>query len=146
MSKVDKKFYLAGGMSGLSREEQANWRWEVISRIKEDKCEIGYEYKPVFFNPMIHYNLFDNEHKTEREPFEFDLYNLRDSDVVLVNFNSPQSIGTAMELAVAKEHKKPIVGLNENGYDLHPWLIECCTRICDTMDEFIAHVECFYLT
>ena len=50
-----------------------------------------------------------------------------------------------MELAVAKEYKKPIIGLNENGYELHPWLIECCTRICDTMDELIEHVINFYL-
>ncbi len=145
MDRMSKKIYLAGGMSGLSREEQSKWRWVTIRRIKESDNCFGYEYNPVFFNPMIHYNLFDNEHKTEREPFEFDLYNLRDSDVVIVNFNSPQSIGTAMELAVAKEYKKPIIGLNESGCELHPWLIECCTRICDTMDELIKHVINFYL-
>ena len=142
---MERSFYLAGGMSGLSREEQGGWRWEVQKRIRDEEYKFGYEYEPVFFNPMIHYNLFDDEHKTEREPFEFDLFNLRNSDVVIVNFNSPQSIGTAMELAVAKEYKKPIIGLNENGYELHPWLIECCTRICDTMDELIEHVINFYL-
>ena len=142
---MERSFYLAGGMSGLSREEQGGWRWEVQKRIRDEEYEFGYEYEPVFFNPMIHYNLFDGEHKTEREPFEFDLFNLRDSDVVIVNFNSPQSIGTAMELAVAKEYKKPIIGLNESGCELHPWLIECCTRICDTMDELIKHVINFYL-
>lgn len=139
------KIYLCGGMSNLSQAEQSKWRWDVIKGIEDGDKRYGYKYELDFFNPIVYYNLEEDNHKSEREPFEFDLYNLRNSDVVIVNFNSPQSIGTAMELAVAKEYKKPIIGLNENSYELHPWLIECCTRICDTMDELIEHVINFYL-
>ena len=138
--------YLAGGMQGLSREGQGNWRWEVTKRLRYGDVVYGYKYKPDIFNLVIHYNLIDNEHKTEREPFEFDLYNLRKSDLVIVNFNNPNSIGTAMELALAKEYRIPVIALNEDGEELHPWLVECCTRICDTMDELIQHVIDYYLT
>lgn len=139
------KIYLCGGMSNLSQAEQSKWRWDVIKGIEDGDERYGYKYELDFFNPIVYYNLEEDNHKSEREPFEFDLFNLRNSDIVIVNFNSPQSIGTAMELAVAKEYKKPIIGLNENGYELHPWLIECCTRTCDTMDELIEHVINFYL-
>jgi hypothetical protein len=76
---------------------------------------------------------------------EFDLYNLRKSNLVVVNFNAPQSIGTAMELMVAKENKIPVIGLNKDETKLHPWLIECCTRICDSFREIVNHVVNFYL-
>lgn len=138
--------YLCGGMSNLSHEEQSKWRWEVINRINEEDEYYGYKYKPDFFNPMVYYNLEEEQHKSEREPFLFDLYNLRKSDLVIANFNMPSSIGSAMEIAIAFENEIPIIGLNEDGKDIHPWLEESCIRICDSMDELIEHVALYYLT
>lgn len=140
------KIYLCGGMSGLSQAEQSKWRWNVIKGIEDGDKYYGYKYEPDFFNPMVYYNLTDNEHKLEREPFEFDLYNLRNSNLVIANFNAPGSIGSAMEIAIAFENRIPVVGLNKNGYELHPWLEESCIRMCDNMDELIEHVALYYLT
>lgn len=135
--------YLAGGMSGLSFEDQIKWR----NQIRDAILYGGYDYDmPIYvFNPLNFYNLEDNHHKTEKEAMDFDLNRLRNSDLVVVNFNAPKSIGTAMELAVAYENRIPVVGLNENNIDLHPWLIECCTRVCDDMYELVEHVVEFYL-
>ena len=140
------KIYLCGGMSGLSHEEQSKWRWNVIKGIEDgDEC-YGYKYELDFFNPIVYYNLEEDNHKSEREPFEFDLYNLRNSNLVIVNFNSPQSIGTAMELAVAFENRIPVVGLNENEYELHPWLEESTIRIFDNIDELITYIAEYFLS
>ena len=135
--------YLAGGMSDLSFEDQMKWRNQVRDAILYG----GYEYdiKPYFFSPPLYYSLEDNRHKTEKEAMDFDLNRLRNSDLVIVNFNSPRSIGTAMELAVAYENRIPVIGLNKDNIDLHPWLIECCTRICDDMYELVEHIVEFYL-
>lgn len=141
-----RKIYLAGGMSGLSKTEQGNWRYKVMNRIEDGNSYYGYEYEPDVFNPIVYYNMFEHVHKKEKEHFEFDLHNLRNSDLVIVNFNEPNSIGTAMELAVAHENRIPIVGLNEEGKELHPWLEESCIRICDSMVELIEHVAMFYLS
>ena len=140
------KIYLCGGMSGLSQAEQSKWRWNVIKGIEDGDKYYGYKYEPDFFNPMVYYNLTDNEHMLEREPFEFDLYNLRNSNLVIANFNAPGSIGSAMEIAIAFENRIPVVGLNKNEYELHPWLEESCIRMCDNMDELIEHVALYYLT
>ena len=140
------KIYLCGGMSNLSQAEQSKWRWDVIKNIEDGDEDYGYKYEPDFFNPMVYYNLTDNEHKLEREPFEFDLYNLRNSNLVIANFNAPGSIGSAMEIAIAFENRIPVVGLNKNGYELHPWLDESCIRMCDNMDELIEYVALYYLT
>ena len=137
------KIYLSGGMTGLSIEEQEKWRSQVSSAIKfEDN---GYERKPIFFNPVNHYSLLEKQHKSEKEIMEFDLYNLRNSNLVIVNFNSPSSIGTAMELMLAKEYRIPVIAFGADNKNVHPWLLECCTRICDSMREAVDHVEEFYL-
>ena len=136
------KIYLSGGMSNLTLEEQLGWRNRVAGAIVYNRETTKH---PIFFNPPNYYSTDTVSHKSEREAMEFDLYNLRNSNVVVVNFNVPQSIGTAMELAIAKEYHIPIIGLNENNNELHPWLTECCTRICDTLVELVDHVTNFYL-
>jgi len=137
------KIYLAGGMTGLSLEEQTKWRIKFRDAVKYGGFE--YEKNPIIFDPTQHYSLFDHQQKSEKEVMEFDLYNLKRSDLIVVNFNVPNSIGTAMELMVAKEHNIPVIGLNKNKYELHSWLTECCTRICDDFRELVNHTVDFYL-
>jgi hypothetical protein len=137
------KIFLSGGMGSLSFEEQNEWRNRVMNAIRYG--DYDYEKKPHFFNPVDYYNYKETNHKTEREAMEFDLNALRKSDLVIVNFNDPKSLGSAMELILAKELHIPVIGLNKDGVELHPWLIECCTRICDTMKELVEHVVDYYL-
>lgn len=137
------KIYLAGGMSGLTLEEQTDWRRRFCDAIKYG--DYDYEKTVSFFDPTQYYSLSDPTHKTEREAMDFDLYNLRRSNIVVVNFNSPNSLGTAMELMLARELKKPVIGLNKDGHILHPWLVECTTRVCNDMRELVSHIVEYYL-
>lgn len=136
------RIYLSGGMGNLSFEEQSRWRQRVQDAIK---FNYDCEKKAIFFNPVDYYNFEEERHKSEKEIFEFDLYNLRNSDLLIVNFNDEKSIGTAMELILAKELNIPVIGLNKDKKELHPWLVECCTRICDDIRECVSHVVEFYL-
>ena len=140
MDKV--KFYMAGGMAGLSVEEQMEWRKDIKKRINNSLI-----HDPTyFFQPPYYYQPDGDYHRSEREAFLFDLNRLRHSDIVIVNFNVKKSIGTAMELAIAHENRIPVIGLNEDKNELHPWLYECCTRICETREELVEHIVNFYLT
>lgn len=136
------KIYLSGGMGNLSYEEQSKWRKQV-----QDAINFNYDCtkKPIFFNPVNYYNFEDVRYRSEREVMEFDLYNLRNSNLVMVNFNDVKSIGTAMELMLAKERNIPIIGFGVNGQTIHPWLLECCTRVCETLREVVEHIVEFYL-
>lgn len=142
MSKI-VNITLSGAMSGLTWEEQAKWRNQVKNAILYG--DYDYEFKPIFFDPTLYYNFEEKRHKSEREVFEFDLNAIRKSDLVIVNFNDAQSIGTAMEIMLARELHIPIIGLNKDKVELHPWLIECVTRMCDDMRELVEHVVWFYL-
>lgn len=137
------RIYLSGGMGSLSFEEQSKWRKQIINAIKFGGYD--YEKKPTFFNPVDYYNFEEVRYKSERETMEFDLNALRHSDLVIVNFNDPKSLGTCAELAVANELRIPVIGINKEKVELHPWLVEFTTRICDDIREAVEHVVDFYL-
>ena len=136
------KIYLSGGMGSLSYEEKSKWRKQVIDAIT-------YNYdctkKPIFFNPVDYYNFEEVRYRSEREVMEFDLNALRNSNLVIVNFNDPKSIGTCAELAIAKELQIPIIGINLDNQELHPWLVEFTTRMCESIREAVEHTVDFYL-
>lgn len=136
------RIYLSGGMGNLNFEEQSKWRQQVIDAITYNyDCE----RKPIFFNPVKYYNFEEVRHRSEREIMEFDLNALRNSDLVIVNFNDPSSLGTCAELAIAKELHIPVIGINISNQELHPWLIEFTTRMCDSLREAVEYTAEFYL-
>ncbi|MDD5980185.1 MAG: nucleoside 2-deoxyribosyltransferase domain-containing protein [bacterium] len=137
------KIYLSGAMSSLSFDEQSKWRKQIMDAIRFG--DYHYEKKPTFFNPVDYFNFEEIRHKSEREIMEFDLNGLRKSDLVIVNFNDPTSLGTCAELAIAYEMKIPIIGINKDGCDLHPWLIEFTSRMCNNIREAVEYTVDFYL-
>lgn len=141
------KIYLSGAMGGLTIEEQLKWRTQFKNALKYGDYDITKE--PIIHSPPEYYpfieDINESERTTEREVMEFDLYQVRITDIVVVNFTNPSSIGTAMELAVAREHHKPIIGLNADSVKLHSWLTESCTRVCKSMSELVDHIARFYL-
>lgn len=136
------QIYLSGGMGALSMEEQSKWRSQII---KEIRFNCHCEKKPVFFNPVNYYNFEEKRHKAEREIVEFDLNAVRNSDLIIVNFNDPKSLGTCAELAIAYDRHIPIIGINANGAELHPWLTEFTTRMCDSVREAVDYTVDFFL-
>lgn len=132
---MNKKIYLAGAMSDISIEEQNNWRQHI-----ENKLSMNF----ILCNPVKYYNFENKNHKTEKEIMKFDLYKVKNSDIVLVNFKNHKSLGTMAELAIAYEYGIPIIGINADNEDLHPWQIEMTNRLCDSMEEAINHLKYFY--
>ena len=137
------RIYLSGGMGNLSFEEQSKWRKQIQDAIRFGDYDC--EKKAIFFNPVDYYNFEETKHKSEREVMEFDLNGLRNSDLIIVNFNDPKSLGTCAELAIAYEMKIPVIGINKSNQELHPWLIEFTTRMCEDIREAVEHVVEFYL-
>lgn len=109
--------YLAGGISGLSIEEQNGWRIEFEDLIeKADMWD-----KVIVFNPVSHIEDLHPNRMDDKQAMDYDLYNLRKADLIIMNFNNPYSIGTACELGIAYEKRIPVLGLNLERQDIHPW-------------------------
>jgi len=103
--------YLCGGMTGLSHEEQNNWRSYLKTALEEIQSSV-YCYNPVDYFTVEEVN--DGGIDVQRRAMNLDLYKLRTSSLVICNFNNPNSLGTMTELAIAHDRGIPIVGLNIN--------------------------------
>lgn len=98
-------------------------------------------------NPFNFYSISDRtEDGLEREIREYYLYRLSRSDLVIVNFQILDPIGAAQELAMAAEHKIPVIGFNENELKNHPWLTLCCSKIFRNLGVLAEYVHYYYLT
>ena len=141
--------YLAGGMQKFGKKDfnESNY-WRVHIEQELMKLDCGRQTR--ICNPNDYYSFYDNSprYSTMREVMEFDLNKVRNSDLIIVNFNDLKSLGTMAELAIAYEHRIPVLGLcTEESYSmLHPWQKEMCNRIFGDMDEMLDYVEDYYLT
>ena len=127
----------------MTFDEYSHWR-DLITEYFEEYDSRLYSYVYVI-NPSDYFNFEEKRHISEKEVMEFDLHKVRNSNLIIVNFNDPSSLGTQAELAVAYEHRIPIIGLNEKHVKLHPWQAEFCNRVFDDMDEMLDYVGKFYL-
>ena len=144
MIAVKPKIYLAGGITKFGKDnyEVGNkWRDDLISATNNDYFH--------FINPNSHFSpMNEGEQESWKEVMLFDLNIVRTSDLVVVNFNDPKSIGTQTELAGAYELKKPIIGLNlesENNDNLHPWQVEMCNRIFHNIEDLADYLNLHYV-
>ena len=140
------KIYLCGGMGKFGKdnfEESNKWREHCKDILENYECD----YKVKAINPNDYFNFKENppRYKTQREIMEFDLMKVRESNLIIVNFNDKYSLGSMAELSIAYDKKIHIIGLNEEDNMLHPWQIEMCNRIFKDINEMLWYIINFYL-
>lgn len=136
------QIYMAGGMSNLSMEEQNAWRVEVKDKLEEYDCD--YNVKCV--NPVDYYNYTDNSiYDSDLEVMRFDLYKVKTSNLMIINFNDPNSLGSMSELAIAYDRGIPVIGLNEFGNKLHTWQYCMCSKLFLNMEDMLCYIKTYYL-
>ena len=133
--------YLAGGIAGLSIEEHNGWRIQFEELISNadmwDKVSV--------FNPVSHIEDLHPDRMDEKQAMDYDLNMLRRSDLIIMNFNNPNSIGTACELGIAYDRRIPILGLNLEKYELHPWPCMMCHKIFTDWNSMVEYfIKHFY--
>ena len=83
----------------------------------------------------------DREVDSANEIVDFDLQDVRDADILLVNYNKP-SIGTAMEVFyAAHDLGKFIVAFSPFSFqECSPWMVRYCTKILPTLDSAVTYL------
>ena len=144
----DFTIYRSGGMSKDGKENfDIGDAWRRYCK-KALETYDNVQYKVFCINPNDFFNFTQEPplYESQREVMELDLYKLRNSDLVIINFNDPSSLGSMAEIAIAYDRKIPIIGLNASNEELHPWEECMCNRIFYDIDEMLDYVEDFYLT
>ena len=127
-----KKIYLSGPIMDERPDQAVTWR-EYAKRHLNDHF--------VLLDPMRR-NFKDREVDSANEIVEFDLQDVRDADIVLVNYNKT-SIGTAMEVFyAARDLGKFVVAFSPFSFqDCSPWMVKHCTKILPDLDTAIAYIR-----
>lgn len=132
MSNSTRKIYLCGPIMDCTSEESADWR----SRAKEKLSG-----KFVILDPMRR-NFRDREIDSANEIVDFDLQDVRDADILLVNY-SKSSIGTSMEVFYASHDLgKFVIAFSPFEYqDMSPWMVKHCTKILPDLGGALAYID-----
>lgn len=113
------------------------WREQAIEQLKKHF---------IMLDPMRR-NFKDREVDSANEIVEFDLQDVRDADIILVNY-SKNSMGTAMEVFFASHDlSKFVVAFSPFPFkDCNPWMVRFCTKILPTLDEAVRYIREHFVT
>jgi nucleoside 2-deoxyribosyltransferase len=132
MPQQHQRIYLCGPIMDASGDEAKNWR----TRAKE---HLGGRF--VLLDPMRR-DFRDREIDSANEIVEFDLQDIRDADLLLVNY-SKASIGTAMEVFyAANDLGKFVVAFSPMAFrDCSPWMVRYCTKILPNLESALEYID-----
>ncbi|MBN1269230.1 MAG: nucleoside 2-deoxyribosyltransferase [Kiritimatiellae bacterium] len=127
-----KKIYLCGPIMDEHDGAARTWRQEAIRELKKDF---------ILLDPMRR-NFKDREVDSANEIVEFDLQDVRDADIVLVNYSKP-SIGTSMEVFYASHDlNKFVVAFAPYTFqNCNPWMVRFCTKILPTLEQACLYIR-----
>lgn len=142
----DYFIYLCGGMGKFGKDnfDEGN-KWRKYCKQALETC--GCDFRVRAINPNDYFNFVDEppQYKTQDEVMRLDLHKLRNSHLVIANFNDMYSLGSMSEIAIAYDRGIPIIGLNESKQDLHPWQVCMPERIFTNINEMLDYIQDFYL-
>lgn len=142
------KIYTAGKMGGLRLIDQIEWRLNfetALQKAYDGSCEIA------CVHPPLYYRYDEQFHRTEREVMQWDLSQIRDSDIVVIDLNTiSDSIGTHMELGYIEamnqfgDHHIYVIGIGKPNAN-HPWLNEVVFRTEETVEAAALYIAEYLL-
>ncbi len=129
---LKKKIYLSGPIMDEQLDQAITWREFAKQHLKDHF---------VMLDPMRR-NFKDREVDSANEIVEFDLQDVRDADILLVNYGKT-SIGTSMEVFfAAHDLGKFVVAFSPFSYkDCSPWMVKYCTKILPSLQDAIAYIR-----
>jgi nucleoside 2-deoxyribosyltransferase len=132
-----KKVYLSGPIMAERKGVARSWR-------EEAKKILGKDF--LLLDPMRR-NFKDREVDSANEIVEFDLQDVRNADILLVNYDKP-SIGTAMEVFYASQNLgKFVVAFSPFTFqDCSPWMVRYCTKILPDLKSAMRYLKDHFLT
>lgn len=138
---MNKQIYLAGAITGLDWYAAEGWRIKV-------KTWIEHYSNWIAVNPCQHIpKTTEFTDRTEIECMMWDLWKLKQCDIVVCDFSHPESIGTTWELATAWECKIPIIGvkIDDSKTPVHPWWQTAAMHVCENLDELKQYLTKHFL-
>ncbi|MFT5241821.1 MAG: nucleoside 2-deoxyribosyltransferase [Candidatus Promineifilaceae bacterium] len=132
-----RKIYLCGPI--MDENEGAAREWRTLATEK-----LGNDF--TILDPMRR-NFKDREVDSANEIVEFDLQDVKEADIILVNYNKP-SIGTSMEVFYAShELGRFVVAFSPFPFkECNPWMVRFCTKIQPSLEDSVDYIMEHFVT
>ena len=133
MSDINRKtIYLSGPIMDEHEGSAREWRTAA-------KQILGADFR--ILDPMRR-KFVDRQVDSANEIVEFDLQDVRDADIILVNYNKP-SIGTSMEVFFAAYNEgKFVVSFSPFTFEeSSPWMVRFSTKILHSLEEAASYIK-----
>ena len=126
-----RKIYLCGPIMDEVEGHAREWRNTANKELSKHFTML---------DPMRR-NFKDREVDSANEIVEFDLQDVREADIIIVNYNKP-SIGTSMEVFYAShELGKFVVAFSPFEFkECNPWMVKFCTKILPSLEDVIEYI------
>ncbi len=127
-----KKIYLSGPIMDEHEGRAREWRRAASELLNEQF---------ILLDPMRR-KFVDRQVDSANEIVEFDLQDVRDADIILVNYSKP-SIGTSMEVFYAAHDLGRFV-VAFSGFefkDCSPWMARYCTKILPSLETAADYIK-----
>ncbi len=126
-----KIIYLSGPIMDEHEGDAREWR-DTAKKLLGEKFFL--------LDPMRR-NFKDREVDSANEIVRFDLQDVEEADIILVNYSKP-SIGTSMEIFHASHNLgKFVVGFSPFEFsECSPWMVKYCTKILPTLEEAADYI------
>lgn len=127
-----KTVYLCGPIMDEHEGVARKWR-DIAKSLLSDNFKL--------LDPMRR-SFRDQEVDSANEIVEFDLQDIRDADIILINYSKP-SIGTSMEVFYASHNLgKFVVAFSPFLFeDCSPWMVRFCTKILPTLEDACSYIK-----
>ncbi len=133
MTRADqaRTIYLSGPIMDADVSESKPWRQRAKERLAG---------RFMLLDPMRR-DFRDREIDSANEIVEFDLQDVRDADILLVNYSKP-SIGTSMEVFyAAHDLGKFVIAFSPAPFqDMSPWMVRYCTKILPDLEAALDYI------
>ena len=126
-----RKIYLSGPIMDEKEGHAREWR-EAAKKLLDGDF--------ILLDPMRR-KFVDRQVDSANEIVEFDLQDVRDADIVLVNYSKP-SIGTSMEVFYASHDLgRFVVAFSALEFkDCSPWMARYCTKILPSLETAAEYI------
>ena len=121
------KVYLCGPINGCTDDEATSWRKHFKG------------FLPGCIDPMVR-DYRGREAENYREIVDLDKRDIRNADIILVNYDKP-SVGTSMEVFYAWTLGKPVVLWCRPDAVLSPWLRYHSTSIVHSKEAALEKIK-----
>jgi nucleoside 2-deoxyribosyltransferase len=132
MASNPMKIYLCGPIMDSEMAAAKDWRTRAKERLAG---------RFILLDPLRR-NFRDKEIDSANEIVEFDLQDVRDADLLLVNY-CKASLGTAMEVFYAgHDLGKFVIAFSPFSFaDCSPWMVRFCTKILPDLEGALLYIE-----